>query len=56
MRWAHTRDDVIRESSNGAPAHMWARGVCRCELLADGASVDMGRVEALLKRSCQALA
>lgn len=37
-------------------AYTWARWVCRRELTADATAVDMGRVEALLKRSRQALA
>jgi hypothetical protein len=37
-------------------AYAWARWICRRELTADGAALDVGRIEAALTRARQALA
>jgi hypothetical protein len=37
-------------------AYAWARWICRRELTADGAALDVGRIEAALTRGRQALA
>ena len=37
-------------------AYAWARWICRRELTADGAGLDVGRIEAALTRARQALA